>query len=245
MKFFFLFIVILLPVISNAQKEINIVASTSWTAAYVKAAGISNVDQLAPSSLEHPSEYELQIGDIEKIKKADFIVYAGYETVINQIQKSLKIDQNKFIKISTSYVESEIRTEILKIAEKTGTVNKAELSLKTIHQLFSEAKIDVEKCDLKGKPVIVHFFQAGFAKEIGLNPVAIFGPAPLESYNLVELANKKAVLIVDNIHNPIAQPLSEIKKGVRTVELLNFPGLFKTVTIEDVIRYNLLQIEGN
>jgi zinc transport system substrate-binding protein len=243
MKFKSLFILVFVPFLSYAQKGLNIIASTSWTAAYVKATGIQNIDQLAPSSLEHPAEYELQIGDIEKIKNADFIVYAGYETVISQIQQSLKIDQNKFIKIQTSYVESQIRSEVLKIAEKTNTVEKAELSLKTIHQLFTEAKVEIEKSGLKGQPVIVHFFQAGFAKEIGLNPVAVFGPAPLESYNLGELAKIDAVMIIDNQHNPIAQPLSEIKKGVRTIELLNFPGLFNTVTIEDVIRYNLRQIK--
>jgi zinc transport system substrate-binding protein len=244
MKFKSLFILILMPLLTQAQKDLNIIASTSWTAAYARAAGILNVDQLAPSSLEHPAEYELQIGDLEKIKKADFIVYAGYETVISQIQQSLKIDQNKFIKIGTSYVESEIRSEVLKIAEKANTVDKAERSLQAIHQLFSEAKADIEKSGLKGKPVIAHFFQAGFAKEIGLNPVAIFGPAPLESYNLGELAKKDAVLIIDNLHNPIAQPLSEIKKRTKTIQLLNFPGLYNTITIEDVIRYNLRQIGG-
>jgi len=244
MKFKSFLILVLIPFMSQAQKELNIVASTSWTAAYVKAAGVQNVGQLAPASLEHPSEYELNIGDLEKIKNADFIVYAGYEVVIKQIQQSLKVDQNKFIKIGTSYVESEIRSEVLKIAEKANTVDKAERSLKAIHQLFNEAKAEVEKSGLKGQPVIAHFFQAGFAKEIGLNPVAIFGPAPLESYNLGELAKKDAVLIIDNQHNPIAKPLSEIKKGTRTIELLNFPGLFNTVTIEDVIRYNVRQIGG-
>jgi zinc transport system substrate-binding protein len=244
MKFKYFFILVLIPFMSQAQTQLNIIASTSWTAAYVKAAGVKNVDQLAPSSLEHPSEYELNIGDLEKIKNADFIVYAGYEVVIKQIQQSLKVDQNKFIKIETSYVESQIRSQVLKIAEKTNTVDKAELSLNAINQLFNEAKAEVEKSGLKGKPVIAHFFQDGFAKEIGLNPVAIFGPAPLESYDLSRLAKPEAVMIMDNYHNPIAQPLSEIKKGVKTVELLNFPGLFNTVTIEDVIRYNLRQIEG-
>jgi zinc transport system substrate-binding protein len=244
MKFYIISIFILLPFILQAQKGLHILASTSWTAAYIKAAGVQNIEQLAPSSLEHPSEYELQIGDIEKIKKADFIVYAGYETVISQIQQSLKIEQNKFIKIETSYIESQIRSEVLKIAEKMNTVDKAELSLGAIEKIFSLAKTEIEKNRMKGQPVIAHFFQAGFAKEIGLNPVAVFGPAPLESYNLSELARKDAVLIIDNLHNPIAQPLSEIKKGIRTVELLNFPGLFNTVTIEDVIRYNLDQIVG-
>jgi zinc transport system substrate-binding protein len=245
MKFYLIPVIILFPFVLQAQKGLNILASTSWTAAYAKAAGVQNIEQLAPSSLEHPSEYELQIGDIEKIKKADFIVYAGYETVISQIRQSLKIDQNKFIKIETSYIESQIRAEVIKIAEKTNTLEKAELSLGSIRQLFSKAKAEIEKNGMKGQPVITHFFQEGFAIEIGLDPVAVFGPAPLESYNLSELAKKDVVLIIDNLHNPIAQPLSEIKKGTRTVELLNFPGLFNTVTIEDVIRYNMMQVLGS
>jgi zinc transport system substrate-binding protein len=244
MKFKILYVFILFPFVLQAQKELNIVASTSWTAAYVKAAGFQNVGQLAPSALEHPSEYELQIGDIEKIKKADFIVYAGYEVIIAQIQQSLKIDEKKFIKIGTSYIESQIRAEVLKIAEKINTTQQAETSLKAIHQVFSDAKAEIEMMGLNGQPVLAHFFQAGLAKELGMNPVAIFGPAPLESYNLGELAKKEAVLIIDNGHNPISQPLGEIKKGIKTVEWLNFPGLYNTVTIEDVVRYNLGRIVG-
>ncbi|HPS13175.1 MAG TPA: hypothetical protein PLB87_07855 [Prolixibacteraceae bacterium] len=244
MKYIGIFIFLLLPFCTKAQEKPRVVASTSWTAAYVRAAGVSNVVQLAPSMMEHPSEYELQIGDMEKIKKADLIVYAGYETVISQIQQSLKIDPSKFIKIETSYVESQIRSEVMKIAEKANTVKAAQLSLDLIHRSYGEAKMDIEKNGLKDKPVIVHFFQSGFAKEVGLKPVAVFGPSPLESYDLSKLLKSEAVMIIDNRHNPIAQPLSEMKKGVKTVELLNFPGMGGTQSIEDVIRFNTQKLIG-
>ncbi len=45
-------------------------------------------------------------------------------------------------------------------------------------------------------------------------------------------------LILDNAHNPSAQPLGESKEQVQIAHLINFPGKGNTTTIEDVIRYN-------
>jgi zinc transport system substrate-binding protein len=242
MRYHIIIILLIVPFMVSAQKKFSVLATNSWTAAYARAAGVEQVDQLAPSSLQHPSEYELQISDLEKIKNADLIIYAGYEVVISQIMKSLKLDEKKYLKIETGYTQNQVIEPIRKIAEIAGTVSAANIVIDKLTALFAESRVAVEKAGLKGKPVIVHFFHSGFAKEMGMNPVAVIGPAPLELFNLGELAKKEVALIIDNQHNPIAQPLAGMKKGVRVVELLNFPGSKNTVSLEDVIRYNTLQI---
>lgn len=241
---YILLIVLIAPLMVSAQKGINVLATNSWTAAYAREAGIGQVVQLAPSDLLHPSEYELQISDLEKIKNADLIIYAGYEVIIPQIKESFQIGEKKFLRIETGYSERQVIDPILKIAEIAGTESYARGSIEKFKKLFADSKVQIERAGLKGKPVMVHFFHQGFATEMGLTPVAVFGPAPLELYNLAELAKKDAVLIIDNGHNPIAKPLAEIKKGIKVVELLNFPGTQQTNSLEDVIRYNLNQIIG-
>jgi len=239
MKNILLLIALTLPFVASAQKKLNVLATNSWTAAYARAAGIENVDQLAPSSLLHPSEYELQISDLEKIKNADLIIYAGYEVVMTEIRQSLKIDEKKFMKIETGFGERQVIGPIMAIAAVAGTEDKAKVEVEKLQKIFAEARVNIEKAGLKAKPVIVHFFHKALAESLGLTPVAVIGPSPLELFNLGELAKKEAAVIIDNAHNPIAKPLSEIKKGIPIVEWLNFPGTQHTSTIDDVLRYNV------
>jgi zinc transport system substrate-binding protein len=245
MKFTFLSLFFFISILSFSEGPIKVLASNSWTAAYVRAAGIENVELLAPSDMLHPSEYELSIDDFKKVDQADLIVFAGYEVVIQELQKMSNVDKSKFLKIETGYNFDKIAESIRRIASKTKTIDQAGKSIENIRKTFDVAKSEVKAKGLTNQPVIAHFFQEQFAREIGLNPVAIFGPAPLESYDLVELSGKKVVLIIDNIHNPVSQPLVEIVKNVRCVELINFPGIKNTRSIEDVIRYNVKQIVGN
>ena len=237
---------ILIVLASNvfAQEPLRVLASSSWTAAYVRAAGIENVVTLAPSTMQHPSEYELSIFDMQKITEADLVVYAGYETAIAQMKEMLIIDAEKYFKIETGYTKESVSKAIQKIAVRANTTDSAAVSIKRIYKLFDKADKEIEGLDLKGKPVIVHFFQEPFIRDIGMEPVAIIGPAPLEVYQIVDIAKmKEALLIIDNIHNPIAQPLKEILTDMPVVELVNFPGRNGTTSLESVIEYNLTQLK--
>lgn len=244
MKLFLINILLLASILSFSQNPIKVLASNAWTAAYVRAAGIESVELLAPSDMLHPSEYELSIDDFKKVEQADLIVFAGYEVFMQELQKMSKFDKTKFLKIETGYGFDQISESIKRIAYRTKTSELADKSIESIRKAFDVAKSEVKAKGLSNQPVIVHFFQQQFTKEVGLNPVAVFGPAPLESYNLVELSSKNAVLIIDNIHNPVSQPLTRIMKNVRSVELINFPGIKNTRSIEDVIRYNVRQLIG-
>ena len=75
-----------------AQDKMKIVVTSSWTAAYAKMAGVEDVEMLAPSDMQHPSEYELQINDILKLKNADLIICGGYEIMMDKIRTGLQIE---------------------------------------------------------------------------------------------------------------------------------------------------------
>ena len=76
---------------------------------------------------------------------------------------------------------------------------------------------------LYGKPVIVQFHLKPLIKALGFEIIGVIGPAPLEVRQIAEMGKLKPELIIDNAHNPAAGPVSEIT-GVKTVELINFPG---------------------
>lgn len=48
--------------------------------------------------------------------------------------------------------------------------------------------------------------QVYLAKDLGLNVVGTFGPAPLTAAQLAEIAKGEIDIIIDNIHNPVAPP---------------------------------------
>jgi len=239
----FLFLILVLHTTGSfAQDFLRVLASGSWTAAYARSAGADSVDILAPTNLLHPSEYELSIHDMQKINQAGLIIYGGYEVAIAQMKKMLNLDPEKYLAIETNYTEKSIAESLLKIAQRLGSEAQARKSVAEIGALFREARRQVEQLGLKGKPVLVHFFQEAFIRELGMIPAGIIGPAPLEVYEIAGMAKKECVLIIDNVHNPVAQPLKEILKQTPVVELVNFPGYAGTTTLESVIRYNLEQI---
>jgi len=220
----------------------GVFATTSWTAAYALAAGATDVSVLAPYEMVHPSEYELRPGDIGRLSKTNLIIYAGYEVMVDQIKTGLKIPEEKMVKISTNYNFSEIEASVRMIAKKLGTEQIAEKNLKEIKQLLSDGRIAVHKAGLDQHPVLVHFFQESLAKELGINPSMTFGPAPPEPKQILEMAKTKAVLILDNAHNPVGGSMKDILKNGEYRLLLNFPGWYQTRTIADVIRYNTEQL---
>ena len=225
------------PVQSN-----GVIATTSWTAAYAIAAGATDVTVLAPYEMVHPSEYELRPGDIGRLTKSNMIVYAGYEVMVDQIKAGLKIPEEKMVKISTSYNFAEVEASVMLIAKRLGTELIAKKNLEEIKQLLLKGHDDVHKKGLDRQPVLVHFFQESFAREIGIIPAMIFGPAPPEPKQILEMARTRAVLILDNAHNPVGGSMKEILNNGEYKLLLNFPGLNQTRTIADVIRYNIDQL---
>jgi zinc transport system substrate-binding protein len=146
------------------------------------------------------------------------------------------------VKIATSYNYEEIRNSVMQIASKLGTEQIAIANLKEIKDLLVKGKENVQKSGFDKQRVLVHFFQESFAKEMGITPTVVFGPAPPEPKQIWQMAQTNSTLILDNAHSPVGGPINEILKNCKYRSLLNFPGLYGTRTIADVIRYNTLQI---
>jgi hypothetical protein len=225
-----------------AQEKMNVVVTSSWTAAYAQMAGIHDFDILAPSNMQHPSEYELQIEDIMKLKNADLIICGGYEIMMEKIRKGLKIESEKILQVKTDYNADHIKQSIQAIANKAGSIDEAEKNLDRIQNIFEISRAKLKEAGIIEVPVISQYFLRTFSEELGLMITGTYGPRQLEAFDIQELMNLDFELILDNAHNPSAQPLVESKKGVQIAYLINFPGIGNTVTIEDVVRYNVEMI---
>lgn len=219
-----------------------IIASTSWTAAFAEAAGAKNVKVLAPFEMQHPSEYEIKPGDIPSVMNARLIIYGGYESMVKRLEHGLNLDKNCMLRIDTGYDMATIEKSIMSIALKLGTEKEAEKNINEIRTLFRNARGQLMKKGLNNANVLVHFFQQSMIRELGLNQVAVFGPAPPEARQIVEFAGKDVDMIIDNAHNPVGISIREVLPEAHYLSLLNFPGEYNTRTLSDVIRYNFEKI---
>ncbi|MGE3328299.1 MAG: ABC transporter substrate-binding protein, partial [Acidimicrobiia bacterium] len=57
----------------------HVVASTTWTGAYAKLAGATDIDVIAPTSVLHPPDYDPKPSDLVAAADADIVVYAEFE----------------------------------------------------------------------------------------------------------------------------------------------------------------------
>ena len=205
-----------------AAAENRITATNSWTKAFVAAAG-SDADQIASADMKHPPEYELKPSDVIKINKSDLLVFAGYEVMMKTVFDSFNIPEDKLVKIKTSYAPAVLEESVMKIASKTGTEDEASVNIAEYKKVFRSAVNKLKDNGLYGKPVIVQFHLKPLINALGFKIIGVIGPGPLEVSQIAEMGKLKPELIIDNAHNPAAGPVSEIT-GVKTVELINFPG---------------------
>lgn len=238
------FLVLLMILLTGCQEpeKAGVIATSSWTAAYAKAAGVTEVAVLAPAEMQHPSEYELDIDDIERLREADLIVCGGYEIMMERIRNGLKIDPDKIVEVKTDYDLDQMRASIMAIAGRMGKKETALKNIQEIERTFTNAQEKIRLAGVTEQQVLVQFFIQPFARQLELNISGIFGPRSLEAFDILELMNLDFSIILDNAHNPLSAPLVESKPGVKVAYLVNFPGTGGTETLADVIRYNTTQI---
>jgi len=204
-----------------AQTDPKILATNTWTAAYVQMAG-GEAQLLAPADMAHPPEYELKVSDVQKIQEADYLVYAGYEVLMKTVFESFQKPKDACIQIETSYDPQAVETSVLKLAEKMNTLPEARKNLAAYKAYLQKAQDELKAAGLYGKKVLVSFHQQALAKALGFEILGVFGPQALSSGDLSRLAKVKPDLIIDNIHSLQAAPFEEIF-ALKAINLANFP----------------------
>lgn len=228
----------------SVKNDTMVVATNSWTAAFAKAAGAKNMVILAPVEMAHPAEYELRAVDIPLVMHAKVIIYAGYETMINRMQSGMELKKEVLLKIETDYDMATIEKSVMEIAQRLGTEKIALQNIDSIRHLLLEGRAQFDKTGLNAAPIIVNYFQQSIVKEMGFTIAGVFGPASLEAVDIDRLVKLSSTIIVDNEHNPVGKPIQKANANLEYRQLINFPGLHQTTTLQEVIKYNILQLSS-
>ena len=216
----------------------GVVATTSWTAAFAYAAGVSGVTVLAPYEVRHPPEYEITPSDLAAVADAEFVIYAGYERMIERIKGAVGGEKPRLLQIVTDYSLETIGASLNSLVSVVGSADAAERSIREIEAFYDEWRAEVTAAGILRTPVVAHAFHRPIIEAIGGTVVGVFGPAPLEARQIDTLSRSGAGLVVDNYHNDVGKPLRETMNEVPVVEFINFPGEAGTVTLLDVLEEN-------
>lgn len=224
--------------VTGAFAQPRVLATTAWTAAFATAAGAQQVELLAPYEMRHPPEYELRATDLRRVERADLVVYAGYETMMERLRRAVGESNVTAVQITTTHNAATIEASVMKIAEALGTEAVARENLAAINRFLDEWRNEIRTQGLHERPVIGHAMQAALLGELGVHLVGRFGPAPLEAQQIAGLSRSGAELIIDNWHNEVTGPLRETLSAIPVASFINFPGPEGTRTLLDVLRYN-------
>lgn len=199
-----------------------IVVSTPWVGAIVALAGGQQIVTLAPGDMLHPADYELTPSDVVAVANSRIIFYAGYERMAEKLQSETADGEIRLESVRTVNSPQNLIVMIGKISDILGTPEVARKSIAKIEEFYDGWHKDIKDAGATGKSIIVHLFQKDVMESLGFSVAETFGPAPLSAEKIVSIANSQGVLIVDNGHNPVAEPLAkEFEKSF--VSLFNFP----------------------
>ena len=209
--------------VSEDQEEINIVASTSWTAYIAKGAGAKNVITIAPIDLRHPPEYDFKPSDIEQIQNADFIVMAGYEPFMRKIIESNDIDEEKIINVRTTNTFENLKEQTEILAQRLDTKDEQKIWIDELEGVVNTLKANMKEKDMENMKVLAHAHVAEFVTSLGFDVVSVFSADDSSPAKIAELAAMEHSLIIDNFHNPQGEAISAISQS-EIVVLRNFPA---------------------
>ncbi len=216
-----------------------VVASTSLTGAIVHAAGAQEVRVLTPADAGHPPEYDLKPADLLKLEGADVVVYAGYERMVSRLVETSRNKQIIAIQVDTTLSPENLIAQVHKIAGVLKTEREAGSWEKSFLQTLRSLK--GRMAPVAGKRAVVHWHARPFAAWAGLTVVQIIPLGELTPRVIADSIAQKPDVVVDILHSPVARTIADNAK-CRYVQLINFPGVEKTTSLEDIFEYNTNQL---
>lgn len=215
----------------------RVVASTSWAAAVVRAAGVETVRVVSPPALQHPPEYDPRPSDLLAVAEADFVVLGGFERFAERLREAVG-SRGEVIQVRLDHDPEVTDAEVRRLAARLGDPAAAERNLTALAAERERFTLDVAEA-LGGKRprALVHRFLGAWARLAGLEVVGTFAMGPARPSDLLRLTGERPELVVDNAHAPGGAELAEAA-GVPRVVLVNFPGPGPDLDLAGVLREN-------
>ena len=216
-----------------------VVASTSLAGAVARAANAQEVRVLTPADVRHPPEYDVKPTDLLKLEGADIVVYAGYERMVSRLVDTSRNKRIIAIQINTEASPENLISQVQKVAAALKTEKEAHAWEKSFREDLAVLKVKLNP--LRDKRVVAHWHARPFAAWAGLSVVQTVRPGELTPRVIADAIGQKPDAVIDILHAPVAKPIADNAK-CRYIQVINFPGVANTVTLEDIFEYNTNQL---
>jgi zinc transport system substrate-binding protein len=216
-----------------------VVASTSLAGAIAHAAGAQEVRVLTPADVQHPPEYDVKPTDLLKLEGADIVVYAGYERMVSRLVDTSRNKRIIAIQINTEASSENLISQVHKVAAALKTEKEAQAWEKNFREKLTTLKAKLNP--VMDKRVVAHWHARPFAAWAGLSIVQVVRPGELTPRVIADAIAQKPDAVIDILHVPVAKPIADNAK-CRYVQVINFPGMANTVTLDDIFAYNTDQL---
>ncbi|GAA0917952.1 metal ABC transporter solute-binding protein, Zn/Mn family [Nonomuraea longicatena] len=197
---------------------LQVVAASTWEAAFAKAAGATDITVIVPPGVHHAPDYDPKPSDLAAVAAADVVLHADFGGFAGRLKEAAGSDA-KVIEVKLDNSPDRVKAEVAKLGDVFGTGAAA----KTWTAAF-DAEYAALKRKLSGKsPVIVaQAFVAWAADLTGVRPSGVYGPQPPTAAQLADLAAMKPTLILDNSAMPGGAALADLR--AKRVVIDNFPA---------------------
>jgi hypothetical protein len=224
------------PLGTRAQEVV--VASTPLVGAIARAAGAGEVRVISPEGTRHPPEYDLKPSDLFRFEGARIVIFGGYERMVSKLLETSRKKNILALQIETETSPESLIASTRKISRALKTEKEEQIWEKQFIERLKALQRKISP--FSGKRAIVHLYAYPFSKWANLSIVQMISPGELTPKVIADAVAEKPELVVDVFHFPVARVVAENAK-CKYVQVINFPGVGNTKTLEDVFEYNSSQ----
>lgn len=208
----------------------KVVASTTWVAAFAKAAGARDVTVVAPADFAHPPDYDPRPSDLAAVAAADVVLMAPFDGFAQRLRDASG-SKARVERVDLENTPEKIRSEVLRLGKLLGTEGAAAQFLQRFDAEYARLSSEVKgKIGAARPTVVAHRFMAYWASGFaGLDVAGIYGPKPMTPAELADLVAKKPGVVFRNGHverheGPAAGRAIADNAKAKDVMIINFPG---------------------
>ncbi len=200
----------------------NVVATSTWEAAFAEAAGATDVTVIVPPAIKHAPDYDPKPSDLAAVSHADYVLYAPFEGFATKI-KDAAGSSAKVVAVDLDNSRDNVVKEVQRLGDMFGTRTAADKWLQTFGARYDQLATQIKSAWRNGRPptVVAQTFM-GFAAQLsGAQVLGTYGPDQVTAKQVADLSAAEPELVFANEQMDTGTVLPGTT--ARQLDLSNYP----------------------
>ncbi|GAA3748440.1 metal ABC transporter solute-binding protein, Zn/Mn family [Salinactinospora qingdaonensis] len=200
-----------------------VVATTTWQAAFARAAGAQDVTVIVPVSVQHAPDYDPKPSDLTAVAGADFVLYSPFESFASEITEAAGAEAET-VEVDADNSPDVVAAEVERLGELFDTSEAAQGWLGAFETAREEIASELrEEWPGDSAPTAVSQVYTAWAAELaGAEVVQTYGPEQLTPDDVATLRDAEPEFVFDNVHMSTGPVLPD-SEAVQ-IDVVNYPS---------------------